>query len=289
MKIFLALALTTVLLNSAAFGQDDKALIADGTAEMPVKYALQPTVEKLSAREAEAVKNVALATQIAFDSDRKAMSSEETVFRKDFELLDAAEGFFIYREIRFRAYLYKAYSQKMRRNYQGIVVLRALENRTKFETAAHYVYEFRGDRYLRQLPDINGNLLSELAVFSAPPMVKGSRKFVSIIEFSPGGLEKIGAREIYAAVPQKQLTPQSSNKSKPAKRVYIPAEVTAIKLYAAKEPGKPIEFYEERWRKNNDFWGIMDKLQLRPAALDEDKTGYVELVKPIFPKGPGEK
>src|SRR5215213_11554153 len=288
MKIFLALALTTAFLNSAAFGQI-KALIADGTFEMPVKYALQPTIEKLSARETEAIKKEALAKQVEFDSDRKAMSSEESVFRKDFELLDVAEGFFIYREIRFRAYLYTAYSQKMRRNYQGIIVLRALENRTRFETAAHYVYEFRGDKYLRRLPDINGNVLDELAVFSAPPMVKGSRRFVRIIEFSPGGLEKIGAREIYTVIPQKQPTPRSSDKSKPAKRVYIPAEVNAIKLFAGKEPGKPLEFYEERWRKNNDFWGIMDKLQLRPAALDEDTTGYVELVKPIFPKGPGEK
>ena len=55
MKIFLVLALTTAFLNSVAFGQD-KALIADGTVEMPAKYALQPTVEKLLAPEKEAVK-----------------------------------------------------------------------------------------------------------------------------------------------------------------------------------------------------------------------------------------
>lgn len=273
---------------SNGFGQD-KTLIADGTIDVPVKHDLQPAVEKLSAAETEAVRRAALAAEVEFESDRKAMSSEESVFKKDFELMDAAEGFFIYREIRFRAYLYTAYSRKMRRNYQGILVLRALENRTRFETAAHYVYEYRGDRHLRQLPDINGNVLSELAVFSAPPTKKAERRIVRIIEFSPGGLAKLGAWEIYSAIPQKQRAAWSADKSKPATRVYIPPQIEAVKLYAAGEFGKPLEFYEERWTKRKDFWGIMDKLQLRPASLDEDKTAYVELYKPVFPKGPGEK
>jgi hypothetical protein len=288
MKILLVLALITAFMTTG-FGQDDKILIADGTTEIPIKYALEPAVEKLSASELGAVRKAALSQEVIFDSDRKAMSSEETLFKKDFELLDAAEGFFIYREIRFRAYLYTAYSRKMRRNYHGIVVLRALENRTRFETAAHYVYEFRGDKYLRRLPDINGNVLSELAVFSAPPTKKDYRKYVRVVEFSLGGLVKMGAREIYSLIPQKQRMPWSSDKSKPAKRVYSPPLVKAVKLYAAKDFGKTLEFYEERWSKNNDFWGIMDKLQLRPTTLDEDRTEYIELVKPIFPKGPGEK
>jgi len=285
MKTFLVLALITAFMTNLYAQEEDKTLIADGTADAPVKRDLQPMVEKLSAAETQAVRAAALAAEVEFDSDRKAMSSEESVFVKDFELLDAAEGFFIYREIRFRAYLYTAYSRKMQRNYQGILVLRALENRTRFETAAHYVYEYRGDRYLRGLPDINGNVLGELAVFSAPPMKKEFRKFVRIIEFSPGGLEKLGAREIYRKIPQPQRMPVKEG----AKRVYTPPRIEAIKLYAAKNFGKPLEFYEERWTQQNDFWGIMDKLQLRPATLDEDKTVYVELYKPVFPKGPGEK
>ncbi len=287
MKALLVLILFAAVLGTA-FGQD-KTLIADGTADVPVKRDLQPAIEKLSEAEREAVKKEALAKEVELASERKAMSSEESLFKKDFELLDAAEGFFIYREIRFRAYLYTAYSQKMRRNYQGIIVLRALENRTRFETAAHYVYEFRGDKYLRQLPDINGNVLSELAIFSEPPTKKNFRKYVRIIEFSPNGLEKIGAREIYTAIPQAQRMANNADKSKPAKRVYIPDEIRAIRLYAAKEFGKPLEFYEERWSRNNDFWGVIDKLQLRPASLEEDEIVYVELRKPVFPKGPGAK
>lgn len=274
---------------SIGFGQENKTLIADGTADVPKKYALQPSVEKLPAAEIEAVKKAALEKDVEFDSERKAMSAEESLFRKDFELLDAAEGFFIYREAEFRAYLYTAYSRKMRRNYHGIVVLKILENHTKFVVAAHYVYEFRGDRYLRQLSDINGNVLSELAIFSEPPAKKGFRKYVRIIEFSPtSGLEKIDFREIYSSIPQKQRTPWSADKSKPAKRVYTPPEVEAIKLYVVKDLGKPVKFYEESWSKINDVWSVREQMQLRPAEL-EDKTVYVELFKPVFPRSPGEK
>ena len=284
MKIFLILGLMTVFMNTI-FGQDFKTLVADGTASIPKKYDLEPSVEKLPANEIEAVKRAALAKEPEFPADYKAMSAEESNFKKDFELLDAAEGFFIYREIRFRAYLYTAYSRKMRRNYQGIVVLRILENRTRFDAAAHYVYAYRGDRYLRRLPDINGNGLNELAIFSEPPTKKDFRRFVRIIEFSSSGLLQIGAREIYSLTPQKQRLP--SNKT--AKRVYTPPLVEAIKLYALKEFGKPLQFFEERSSRKNETWSVTEKLQPIAAGLEEDKTRYFELVKPVFPKGPGEK
>jgi hypothetical protein len=162
------------------------------------------------------------------------------------------------------------------------MVLRALENRPRFETAAHYVYGYRGDRYLRALPDINGNVLSELAVFSEPPTKKEFKRFVRVIEFSPGGLEKFGTRELYRKGPQPTT---STPEKKDAKRVYVPARIEAIRLYADKEFGKPLEFYEERRLNQKAFWGMMDKLQRRPATLDEDQTVYVELYKPVFPKG----
>jgi hypothetical protein len=288
MRNLLILGLILMCMN-VNFGQDLKTLIADGMVEMPKKYDLQPTIETLKKEEIEAVKKAALEKEVEFNSDHQAMSSEESNSKQDFELLDVAEGFFIYREIEFRAYLYTAYSQKIKRNYQGILVLRISNNHTKFKVEAHYVYEYRGDKYLRQLSDINGNVLSELAIFSQPPTKKDARKFVRIIEFSPNGIEKIGAKEIYSSIPQKQRMPYSSDKSKPAKRVYTPPIVKAIKLYAVKNLGKPPEFYEERWTRNNDFWGIMDKLQLRPSELEADNTNYFELTKPIFPKGPGEK
>lgn len=288
MKILGLIALLLTIMN-INFGQDTKTLIADGTMIVPKKYDLQRTIEKLSAKEIEAVKKAALEKEVEFDEDYKQMSSEESNFKKDFELLDVAEGFFIYREIEFRAYLYTAYSQKMKRNYQGIIVLSITNNSTKFMPKAHYVYEYRGDKYIRQLADINGNILSELAIFSEPPTKKDYRRYVRIIEFSPDGLVKIGSKEIYSSIPQKQRTPYNLDKTKPAKRVYIPPIVKAIKLYTVKELGKAIEFYEETWREQNDNWAIMDELELLLSGLDEDKINYLEIIKPVFPKGFGEK
>lgn len=284
MKLFLILFFTAAFMNTN-FGQDFNALVADGTLSVPKKYDLEPAVEKLPANEIAAVKKAALEKAPEFPTDYKAMSSEESSFKKNFELLDAAEGFFIYREIRFRAYLYTAYSQKMRRNYQGIVVLRILENRTRFETAAHYVYAYRGDRYLRRLPDINGNVLDELAIFSEPPTKKEFRRFVRIIEFSPAGLLQLGTREIYSSTPQKQRTPSD----KTAKRVYTPPVIEAVKLYARQDFGKPIEFSEEKLRRKDETWSVTEKMQKVATGLDEDKTEYTELIKPVFPKSPGEK
>lgn len=284
MKIFLILGILAAFMSNG-FGQDLKTLVADGTVDVPKKYDLEPVVEKLPAKEIVAVQKAALEKEVEFSVNYNAMSSEESSFKKDFELLDAADGFFIYREIRFRAYLYTAYSRKMRRNYQGIVVLRILENRTRFDTVAHYVYAYRGDRYLRALPDINGNVLTELAIFSEPPNKKNVRRLVRIIEFSPNGLLKIGAREIYSLTPQKQRMPSDRT----AKRVYTPALVKAIKLYALKDFGKPLEFFEEGSSRQNGMWSVTEKLQPPAVGLDEDKTEYFELIKPVFPKGPGEK
>jgi hypothetical protein len=260
------------------FGQDLKTLIADGTVQIPKKYDLQPTIETLKKEEIEAVKKVALEKEVEF-SALPQMSSEESLFKKDFELLDVAEGFFISREIEFRAYLYTAYSQKMKRNYQGILVLSASNSGTKFTPKAHYVYEYRGDKFIRTLSDINGNVLSELAIFSQPPTKKFTRKLVRIIEFSPNGIEKLGSMEIYSSIPQTQTT----------KKNYTPPKVKAVKLFAVKNIGKPTEFYEERWTRKNDFWGLRDKLQLRQTQLAEDNVNYIEQIKPIFPTGIGDK
>lgn len=288
MKHLLILGLVLICMD-INFGQDLKTLIADGTVEVPKTYDLQPTVETLKREEIEAVKKAVSEKEIEFKTERKAMSSEESNFQTDFELLDVAEGFFIYREIEFRAYLYTAYSQKMKRNYQGILVFGISNNGAKFTVKAHYVYEYRGDKYLRQLSDINGNFLSELAIFSEPPTKKDFRKYVRIIEFSPNRIEKIGSKEIYSSIPQKQRTPKSLDKSKPAKRVYTPPIVQAIKLFAVKNSGKPTEFYQEIWTRTNDVWGILDKLQSRPIELDADNSDYFEITKPIFPKVIGEK
>lgn len=286
MKIYQYILLTTfltVMINA----QDSKILIADGMVEMPKKLALQPSLEDLSANELEAVKKTALEKEVEF-ATLPQMSSEESTFKKDFELLDIAEGFFIYREIEFRAYLYTAYSEKIKRNYQGLLVFNITNNGTKFIPKAHYVYEYRGDKFLRRLSDINGNVLNELAIFSEPPTKKGFRKFVRIIEFSPKGLVRMGRKEIFSSVQQKQRSPNLKAGQK-SKKIYIPPIVSATKLYAVKDLGKPLEFYEERWRKTNDFWQIAGELPALQTIMDEDSTSYIELLKPVFPKGPGEK
>lgn len=97
----------TLLMSIWVFGiminaQDLETLIVDGTTVVPKKYYLEPTVKKLAANEIEAVKKAVSEKEVEFETNYKAMSSEENNFQKDFELLDVAEGFFISREIRFR-------------------------------------------------------------------------------------------------------------------------------------------------------------------------------------------
>ncbi|HQU82480.1 MAG TPA: hypothetical protein PKY59_05120, partial [Pyrinomonadaceae bacterium] len=254
--------------------------IADGTLLVPKKFQLQPTADKLPEKELNEIKKIALEKEVELKTNPQ-MSSEESNFKQDFELLDVAEGFFIYREIEFRAYLYTAYSQKMKRNYQGILVCGISNNGTKFTPKAHYVYEYRGDKYLRMLSDINGNVLSELAIFSEPPTKKHFRKYVRIIEFSPNGLNKFGMKEIYSSIPQKQRLPYVSDGERP-KMIYTPPIVSASKLYYSFKLGKAVEFYEEVWQLKTEQWEISEKL--RPSKFENDLTDYVELQKPIFPK-----
>ncbi len=282
--IIIFILLLGIMINA----QNDKTLIADGTTQIPIKYSLAPTLELLSAIEIEAVKNEALRTEINFKV-LPQMSAEESNHRKDFELLDVAEGWFISREMKYKAYLYTAWSEKINRNYQGIIVLKILNNGTKFVSAAHYVYQYRGDKFIRQLPDINQNMLSELAIFSEPPSKKELKRFVRIIEFSPNGIVKIGSKEIYIRVNQKQRLPYTRKGEKPAKRVYTPPDISAIKLFANLNLNQPPIFSEERWRYSNDFWGRMDKLSSRPTDLDEDSVNYVEIIRPAFPNRIGEK
>jgi hypothetical protein len=271
------------------FAQETKTLIADGTKDVPEKSVLQPAVYKLSADEIEAVKDAALEKEVEFNSDRKQMSSEESLFKANFALLDVAEGFFIYREIKNRVYLYSAYSEKMKRNYQGILVLRHTLSPDKYDVLAHYAYEYRGDKYIRQVSDINGNMLNEIAIYSYPPTKKHERRLVRIIEFTPQGIEKMGLIEIFSSIEQKQKTPYTADENKPAKLVYIPPIISAIKLYSVKSLGKSAKFSKENRRKHSEKWVIQDKYQSRPAEFEEDKTDYFELTKPKFPKGVGEK
>jgi len=269
------------------FAQNNRILLADGTANEPKKYDLDLKISDLSTAEIEAVKKAVLEKEVEFKSDRIQMSSEESIFRTDFELLDVAEGFFIYREHKSRAYLYTAYSQKMKRNYQGILVLDISNNGTKFTTQAYYAYQFRGDKFIRNISDMNNNFLSEIAIFSEPPTPKYTQKNVRIIEFSPNGISKLGFVEIYSERANKQKTPKSLDKNKSAKKIFIPPTIRAVKLFADKKlSGNPI-FLLKEFKQINDVWKSESQSSL--ASLQPDKTEYIEIVKPIFPKGIGEK
>ncbi len=285
MKTFLMILLQILILTMITFAQDFKTLIADGITNVPKKYDLQPAVYNLSKAEFEAVKDAAMEKEVEFKTNPQ-MSAEESLFKANFALLDVAEGFFIYQEIEFRAYLYSAYSEKIKRNYQGILVLNISNNHTKFKVAAHYVYEYRGDKYIRQLSDINGNILSEIAIFSESSTKKHYRKMVRIIGFSPDGLVKLGSKEIYSSIPQKQRLVNKANGQK-STHIYTPPIISAIKLYDVKNLGKTNKFYAEKWNQKMNSWSLSDKLSL--TELDEDTTDYVEIFKPVFPKGPGEK
>lgn len=265
------------------FGQERKPLIADGTVAVPKKPDLQPTVEELRNIEVDAVRRAVFDNEVLFETGDTATVEDSD---KNFELLDVAEGFFISRETEFRAYLYTAYSIKMKQRYQGILVLSISDNDTKFTPKAHYVYPYRGDIYIRQLSDINGNFLSELSVVGYTRSTTDERRAVRIIEFSPSGIKKIGAKEIYSSVQQKQRKPISRDKLKPAKLVYRPPIIKAIKLLAVARLGKPMEFYQEGWRQKNGSWTRTDGGSGQLITLDADASEYLEIVRPVFPKGP---
>lgn len=281
LQIFSFILFMTTLINA----QNTNTLIADGTADLPVKYALQPIVEELSNEEIEDVKKEAIGKNVSFNVTRKEMSSEESSFKKDFELLDVAEGFFISRETKYRAYLYTAWNEKLKCNYQGIIVLRRYTNylgEKKAEVTAHYVYEFRGDKYIRQLPDINHNFLSEIAVFSEPPTKKIERRYVRIIEFSPNGVNQIGLLETYS----RENRPNYFPKDPQQKRLAQTPLIYGTKLFVESSLGKPPVFYAERLTKINNW---MKSEDLKSVKLETDKINYLELTKPKFLKGPGEK
>jgi hypothetical protein len=286
MKLNLIILSQIFILSVMTFAQETKFLIIDGTKSSPEKSVTQPTVYKLSAEEIEAVKVAAMEKEVIFNADK--MTAEASFFKANFAIQDVAEGYFIYREIQTRVYLYSAYSEKMKRNYQGIIVLRHTLKPDKYDVLAHYAYEYRDDKYIRQVPDINGNVLSEIAIFSNTKSKSEDKNRVRLIEFSPNGIEKMGSIEIYSSIEQKQRFPTISNGEK-STHIYSPPIVSAIKLYSIKSLGKPAKFSEENRRKHGEKWVVQDKYPSRPAEFEEDKTVYVELTNPKFPKGVGEK
>jgi hypothetical protein len=137
----------------------------------------------------------------------------------------------------------------MKRNYQGIIVFSITNNCKTFTPKAHYAYNYSGDKYLRQLSDINGNFLSELAIFSESPSKKVNPKNIRIIEFSPNGLQKIVMEEIYT-LKQTEWTNNSILKGKkPATKIYRPRVDNAIKLYSKINIGKSVKFYAQKWSR----------------------------------------
>ncbi len=145
--IVILISVSAIVMNA----QNSKTQIADGTKYTPDKYARQPTVEKLSAAEIADVKNEALRPEVEFEPNPQA-SLAEAKFEKDFELLDVAKGFFVSREIEYKAFLYKAWSDKSKLNYQGVMVISRFKNsfgKPQSRVLVHYVYRFQGDKFIR--------------------------------------------------------------------------------------------------------------------------------------------
>lgn len=275
-----------VLLNTMIFGQNSKTLIADGTLDVPEKYSLQPKIEDLSKQEIEFVKTEVLKTQPVFDFTPQ-MVLDETEYRGKFNLIDVAEGFFVSREFKSKAFLYMAWNEKSQRNYNGVIVVKTFANGTKFEVAAHYAYQFRNDKFIRQISDINGNFISELAIFDEPPTKKIERKNVRIIEFSPDGLEKLGLANIYLRYNKPQRTPLKRDKSKPVKRTYDPPDIRGIKIFAEKDLGGKLKFSWQEFTRYDGVW--KESVEETELKLETDQTKYVEIVKTNFPKSISEK
>ena len=291
MKIIL-ITILILTFGTMIFAQNNAILLADGTADEPKKYDLQPTVKSLKNEEFSAVSLAAREKEVDFKPTTpipkpKPSKKGFIVIREGFKILDVAEGFFISREHETRAYLYTRWSEKMQRDYQGILILNITNNGTKFTTKAHYVYDFRGDKFIRNVSDLNNNFLSELAIFSELPTENYKQKTVRIIEFSPDGISKFGFVETFSRRENKQKTPKSLDKNKPAKKIFIPPTIRVVKLYADKKlTGNPI-FKLEEYKQINDVWKLEN--QSSSASLQPDNTEYIEIVKPIFPKGIGEK
>lgn len=272
-------------LMSVTMAQDLKNLVVDGTKDVPEKYALQPKIADLLPNEIEEVKKEALRTEVEFSVLPQA-SAEETLFLQDFELLDVAEGFFIYREIEFKAFLYTAWSNKLKRNYQGIMVIsrsKKYSGETQSKVLAHYVYRYRGDKYLRLVGDINQNILSEIAFYSEPPTKTIQRRFVRIIEFSPNGIEKLGSMETYSRRNRPNYLPRDPKQ----KKIAQPPEIFAAKLYVQSSLGKKPVFFAEKMERLINGWSRSE--EMKQIELQPDTSDYIEIIKPVFPKGPGEK
>lgn len=252
--------------------------IADGTLNVPNRYDLQPTLDDLTSNEREAVRNVAFAKEFQI-KDKELPRSQKVA---DFELLDVAEGYFISREFQDRAYLYSAFSSKMKRSYQGLLVLGISNNGSTFTPKAHYVYAWRGDRYLRQLSDINSNFLSEIAIYGEITTHRDTRRMVRIMELSPNGVGKIGQKEIYKSQILKQRTPRFSDRT--SGRIYSPPIVNAQKLSAVRLLGRPLEFVVEEWTRHDEDWTQTKSGVQTFSSLEADDTDYIEVVRPVFPK-----
>ncbi|MBS1794745.1 MAG: hypothetical protein JSS81_12875 [Acidobacteria bacterium] len=277
----LLLSLMTILgFAMGVAAQAAGVLLADGTRFEPARAALQPTVGRLPADEAAAVEKQALAAAVEFAASPQE-PADETQFVKNFELLDVAKGFFIARGRESEAFLYTAWSARMRRNYQGIIVFERAKNGAGgrlTKIAAHYAYRFRGDRFIRRVAGFERDARDGLAVFSDFSTRKEDRRTVRIVGFTPAGLEKRFFGEIFVRIEQKQLSPVTLDGRPPAKRVYIPPLVTAAKIFAAVDAAGKTVFRRQEFRRKGDAWTVAGE----PAefAAEADPVDYVELVRP---------
>ena len=233
-------------------------LVIDGTLDSPIKYGIQPTVEKLLPFEIETVKDAA--TSSAVDNKlAKQPFNKPSNADCDFKILDVADGYFTARGLQSRAYLYVAYSKKAKCDYQGIVVFSILNSGEKMTLKAHYVYSYAGDKYIQSLPDLNKNLLNEIGIFSDAMSQTGMYRKVRMIEFSSNKLNKLGEVTIY-------------KKDHPVE--------TAIKLYLPNSIAVKSLLRQKKWANENAVWRRDYTVDKKSFTLSKDVTNYVAVMKP---------
>lgn len=260
------------------FGRDSRIQIADGTADEPKRFDLQPFVGMLDKSEIDHVRTTALSGEFADKRNELRRASDEPISTGSFIIEDVAQGFFVSREFESRAYLYTAVSHIAVGRYQGILVLTSFDNNTRFKTEKHVIYGFRGDKHIRAISDLNGNFLSELAIFGISSEKTRSSRWLRMIEFDANETMRIGAVKIYSKeLPQNRI---DDAKGKAVTKDFdrrVASTAEALKVFFVRKPLPGVHLEFEEWSFASDTWLKRDRSSCGQQCLQPDMTDYVKM------------
>lgn len=232
MKYILSGALIFQLLGIGVNAQADQRLeIADGT-----KIPFGTTVYLA---EAETVSNKVKSADIDLPKFEGSLCGEKDPFR----ILDSLEGNFTAKNIKVKAYLYTDCSNTSKQLIQGIILISNTST-----TVSHFIYPYSSDVKLSRVPDLDGNGIDELAIYSYAKTNVGHLTMVRLLEFGTNGPKKLGLMELQN---DKDI-------------------LTARKLFA--ERGDPPRFYLSELKTDGSRWRKVESEQR--TELSEDPTNY---------------